>query len=115
MPELPDVELYLWALRPRIGGQRLDAVRVAHPFLVRSVEPPMAAAAGRTVTDLRRLGKRIVLGLDADLFLVLHLMIAGRLQQEAALYVVAIVPPYVRVQQPEQHFDRQSSRSSFLL
>jgi formamidopyrimidine-DNA glycosylase len=84
MPELPDVELYLWALRPRIGGQRLDAVRVAHPFLVRSVEPPMAAAAGRTVTDLRRLGKRIVLGLDADLFLVLHLMIAGRLRWKTA-------------------------------
>jgi formamidopyrimidine-DNA glycosylase len=80
MPELPDVELYLTALRPRIGGTTLEGMRIASPFLVRTVEPPVDAAAGRRVTSLSRLGKRIVLGLDDDLFLVLHLMIAGRLR-----------------------------------
>src|SRR5918995_1421497 len=103
MPELPDIVVYLDALRPRILGRTLDAVRVASPFLVRSVEPPIAAAAGRRVTELRRLGKRIVIGLAdplpsphplspsplrgegeprraSELFLVLHLMIAGRLR-----------------------------------
>jgi formamidopyrimidine-DNA glycosylase len=80
MPELPDVELYLTALRPRIGGTKLEGMRIASPFLVRTVEPPVDAAAGRRVTSLSRLGKRIVLGLDDDLFLVLHLMIAGRLR-----------------------------------
>jgi formamidopyrimidine-DNA glycosylase len=80
MPELPDVVVYLDALRPRILGQRLDAVRLGSPFVVRSVEPPIAASGGRTVTGLRRLGKRIVIGLEPDLYLVIHLMIAGRLR-----------------------------------
>jgi formamidopyrimidine-DNA glycosylase len=79
MPELPDIVVYLDCLRPRIGGQVLERVRLANPFLLRSVEPPLADAAGRRVTGLRRLGKRIVLALEPDLFLVLHLMIAGRL------------------------------------
>jgi formamidopyrimidine-DNA glycosylase len=78
LPELPDVELYLFALRPRIVGKRLERVRLATPFLLRSVEPPLDAAAGRTVTGLRRIGKRIVWQLEGPLFLVFHLMIAGR-------------------------------------
>ena len=78
MPELPDIELYLHAIRPRIVGQRLERIRIASPFLVRSVDPPIEEAAGRTVRGLRRLGKRVVLELDDDLFLVIHLMIAGR-------------------------------------
>jgi formamidopyrimidine-DNA glycosylase len=80
MPELPDVVVYLDALRPRILGQRLETVRLGSPFVVRSVEPPITVAAGRVVTGLRRLGKRIVIGLEPDLFLVIHLMIAGRLR-----------------------------------
>ena len=80
MPELPDVELYLSALRPRVGDAALEAVRVASPFLVRTVDPPLAIAAGRRVTALTRMGKRIVIGLEPDLFVVLHLMIAGRLR-----------------------------------
>jgi len=80
MPELPDVELYLHALRPRTVGQVLDGIRVRSPSLVRTWDPPLDAASGCTVRGLRRLGKRIVWELDDDLFLVLHLMIAGRLQ-----------------------------------
>ncbi len=79
MPELPDVVLYLEALRARIEGRRLERVRVAGPFLLRTVDPPLETAEGKRVTGLRRLGKRIVLALEEDLFLVLHLMIAGRL------------------------------------
>ncbi len=80
MPELPDILLYLHALEPRIVGQRLERVRLASPFLLRSIDPPIAAAEGRTVQSLGRLGKRIVIGLQDDLYLVLHLMIAGRLR-----------------------------------
>src|SRR5438046_2816776 len=79
MPELPDVVVYIEALERRIMGARLERVRLLSPFVLRSVDPPVAAAAGRTVTRLRRLGKRIVIGLVGDLFLILHLMIAGRL------------------------------------
>lgn len=84
MPELPDIELYLHALRPRLVGAALEGVRVASPFVVRSVTPPLSAAVGRTVVGLRRLGKRIVVELDEELFLVLHLMIAGRLRWKAS-------------------------------
>ena len=84
MPELPDVEAYLAALRPRILGARLERVRLANPFVLRSVDPPLAEASGRTVTGLRRLGKRIVIALEDELFLVLHLMIAGRLHWRSA-------------------------------
>ncbi len=80
MPELPDVELYLSALRPRIIGRQVQRVRIASPFLVRTFDPPISALEGRTVRELRRLGKRLVFGFDADLFVVLHLMIAGRLR-----------------------------------
>ena len=79
MPELPDVTAYIAALEPRVLNRRLEAIRLASPFLLRSVAPPLADAEGRTVVSLRRIGKRIVFGLDGDLFLVLHLMIAGRL------------------------------------
>lgn len=79
MPELPDVVAYLAALRERVVGQPLLHVRVADPFLLRTADPPIANAEGRTVRELRRLGKRIAIGLDDDLWLVLHLMIAGRL------------------------------------
>ncbi len=78
MPELPDIELYLHALRPRIVGQRIEAIRLASPFLVRSIDPPVDALVGREVRDLRRLGKRIVWTFDDELFAVFHLMIAGR-------------------------------------
>ena len=80
MPELPDVELYLSALRPRTAGQTLARVRIASPFLVRTVDPPVSALEGHTVQALRRIGKRIVFAFDGDLFAVLHLMIAGRLR-----------------------------------
>ena len=78
MPELPDVELYLSALRPRIVGQTLQSVRLGSPFLLRSVDPPLDTVSGRKVHGLRRLGKRIVWEMDGGLFLVFHLMIAGR-------------------------------------
>ena len=80
MPEYPDIVAYLEALRPRIVGQRLERVRVSSPFLLRTFEPPIRAAEGRVVHGLRRLGKRIVFELEGELYLVLHLMIAGRLR-----------------------------------
>ncbi|MGE0353999.1 MAG: Fpg/Nei family DNA glycosylase [Gemmatimonadales bacterium] len=80
MPELPDIVVYLEALAPRILHRRVTDIRIASPFLLRSVEPPIAAACGRAVSGLQRIGKRIVLELEDDLFLVLHLMIAGRLR-----------------------------------
>ena len=80
MPELPDVELYIGALRPRILRQPLERLRIGNPFVVRTIEPAPAALAGRTVVDVRRMGKRVVIGLNGDLFIVLHLMIAGRLR-----------------------------------
>ena len=80
MPELPDIDVYVHALRERVLGQSLLATRLANPFVLRSVSPPIAEAAGREVVALDRLGKRIALGLTGDYWLVLHLMIAGRLQ-----------------------------------
>ena len=78
MPELPDIELYLHALTPRIAGQRLERVRLASPFLLRSIEPPIDALIAQPIVALRRLGKRIVWAFENDLFAVFHLMIAGR-------------------------------------
>ena len=80
VPELPDVELYLHALGPRVLGQRIEAVRIGNPFIVRTFDPPITAIVGQTVDTLRRLGKRIVFGLNDDLFVIVHLMIAGRLR-----------------------------------
>ena len=79
MPELPDIEVYIDCLKPRILGEMLERVRMPSPFLVRTVDPPLSAAFGKRVASLRRLGKRIVIGLEGGPFLVLHLMIAGRL------------------------------------
>src|SRR5215510_298110 len=79
MPEFPDIEVYLEALGERIDGHVLARVRLKNPFLLRTAVPPLDATAGRRVTNLRRIGKRIVVGLEGGLFLVIHLMIAGRL------------------------------------
>jgi formamidopyrimidine-DNA glycosylase len=84
MPELPDILLYLHALEPRIVGHRITGVRLATPFLLRSVHPPLAAVERTTIVGLRRLGKRIVIEADNDLFLVFHLMIAGRFRWRPA-------------------------------
>jgi formamidopyrimidine-DNA glycosylase len=83
MPELPDITVYIEALERRILGRRLEKVRLASPFLLRTAVPPIRSVEGRRVAALRRLGKRIVIGLEDDLFLVLHLMIAGRLHWKA--------------------------------
>ena len=80
MPELPDIEVYLDALRERVEERVLQRVRLGSPFLLRSVDPPVASVEGRRITGLRRLGKRLVFELEDDLYLVLHLMIAGRLR-----------------------------------
>ncbi|HVR20151.1 MAG TPA: DNA-formamidopyrimidine glycosylase family protein, partial [Polyangiaceae bacterium] len=79
MPELPDVTVYVERLRAVVGGRAIEGIRLGSPFLVRSFDPPLDEAKGRSVAGVRRLGKRIVFELDGDLFLVLHLMIAGRL------------------------------------
>jgi formamidopyrimidine-DNA glycosylase len=83
VPELPDVELYIHALAPRIVGHRLEAVRLASPFLLRSITPPVEDVVNRSVVGLRRLGKRIVWELEGGLFVVIHLMIAGRFRWQA--------------------------------
>jgi formamidopyrimidine-DNA glycosylase len=80
LPELPDITVYLEALAPRVLGRPLERITLKNPFLLRSVDPPLATAVGRTVSGLRRLGKRIVFDFGEELFLVLHLMIAGRLR-----------------------------------
>jgi formamidopyrimidine-DNA glycosylase len=79
MPELPDIAAYISALEARIVGQPIARVRLASPFLLRTVQPPIASVEGRAVRELRRIGKRIAIGVEGDLWLVLHLMIAGRL------------------------------------
>jgi formamidopyrimidine-DNA glycosylase len=79
MPELPDISAYLSALKPRIVGKPLERVRLASAFLLRTAQPPLESVEGRTVRELRRIGKRIAIGVEGDLWLVLHLMIAGRL------------------------------------
>jgi len=79
MPELPDIVAYLHALESRIVGQPIQQIRLASPFLLRTADPPLAEVQGRTVRELRRIGKRIAIGVEGDLWLVLHLMIAGRL------------------------------------
>jgi formamidopyrimidine-DNA glycosylase len=78
VPELPDILLYLHALRSRVVGHRVEHVRMASPFLLRSIDPPLASIEGRAIVDLHRLGKRIVMEAEGELFLVFHLMIAGR-------------------------------------
>jgi formamidopyrimidine-DNA glycosylase len=80
MPELPDVVIYVESLEARIVGQRLERIRLLNPFVLRTAVPPLASADGKRVVTVQRLGKRIVIALETDLFLVLHLMIAGRLR-----------------------------------
>jgi len=89
VPELPDIQLYLHALKPRIVGRRVTGVRLAAPFLLRSVAPPLSAVEGRTIIGVRRLGKRIVIEAEGELFLVFHLMIAGRFRWKTP---VAAIP-----------------------
>lgn len=84
MPELPDIVAYLSALETRIIGQPLERVRQGSPFLLRTAQPPLSEVEGRIVRELRRIGKRIAMGVEGDLWLVLHLMIAGRLHWKAA-------------------------------
>jgi formamidopyrimidine-DNA glycosylase len=83
MPELPDIVAYIDALKPRVLGQPMEKIRLASPFLLRTAEPSVAEIEGRTVCELRRIGKRISIGVDGDIWLVLHLMIAGRLHWRA--------------------------------
>jgi formamidopyrimidine-DNA glycosylase len=83
MPELPDLQVYLEALEATVAGRKLERVKLLSPFVLRSFDPPIDAVQGRTVLAVRRIGKRIVLALDGDLFLVIHLMIAGRLRWRA--------------------------------
>lgn len=84
MPELPDISAYITALEPRVVGEPIEHVRVATPFLLRTVDPPLSAVEGKSVRELRRMGKRIAFGVEDDLWMVLHLMIAGRLHWRAA-------------------------------
>jgi formamidopyrimidine-DNA glycosylase len=79
MPELPDIAAYVSALEPRILAQPIEQIRLASPFLLRTAQPPLTDVEGRIVRELRRIGKRIAIGVEGDLWLVLHLMIAGRL------------------------------------
>jgi formamidopyrimidine-DNA glycosylase len=79
VPELPDITVYVEALRQRILGARLESTRITHPFLLRTFEPPLNSLQGRRVVELRRVGKRVAVGFEGDQWLVLHLMIAGRL------------------------------------
>jgi formamidopyrimidine-DNA glycosylase len=84
MPELPDITVYLEALAPRVLNQPVERIRIASPFILRSVDPPISEIQGKRVIALERIGKRIVFGFESDLFLVLHLMIAGRLRWREA-------------------------------
>src|SRR5437764_15470699 len=96
MPELPDIVAYISALESRIVGQPLQRLRLASAFVLRTAQPPVAAVEGRAVRELRRIGKRIAIGVDNDLWLVLHLMIAGRLTGARATRS----SPDVRASQP---------------
>ena len=80
MPELPDVVVYIESLAPRVVGEKLERIRIASPFVLRSVDPPLTELEGKIVRGLRRVGKRIVFEIEPDLFLIVHLMIAGRLR-----------------------------------
>ncbi len=90
MPELPDVDVYVDVLCRKLAGQTLEAIRLGNPFVLRSVEPAVDAAVGERVSDVRRIGKRIAIGLENDVWLVIHLMIAGRLHwQDTAPSIAA--------------------------
>jgi formamidopyrimidine-DNA glycosylase len=94
MPELPDIVVYIEALEQRILNQTLDRIQIGSPFLLRTVVPPISSGEGKKVVQLRRVGKRICIGLEGDLWLVLHLMIAGRLHwKEGAVKDGAVARP----------------------
>jgi formamidopyrimidine-DNA glycosylase len=78
MPELPDVTVYVECIQAKAGGRRMEKVRISNPFVVRSVDPPVSSLEGKTVREVRRIGKRIAIGVDDDIWVVIHLMIAGR-------------------------------------
>ena len=98
MPELPDIDVYVEQIASRIEGHPLTEIRISKPFLLRSYDPPLSAAYGRSVTGVQRLGKRIVIGIETDLWLVLHLMVAGRLHWRSK-------PPAIRGKQQLASFD----------
>src|SRR5271167_4458903 len=100
MPELPDITVYIEALESRIIGQTLEAVRIVSPFLLRTAAPPLTGASGKKVLELRRLGKRICIGLEGNLWLVLHLMIAGRLHWRPLKPASASKPARPKVSPP---------------
>lgn len=89
MPELPDIAAYITALETRVVSRVLERARLASPFLLRTVEPPVASVEGHAVRELRRIGKRLVIGMDNDIWLVVHLMIAGRLHWRSPRYKLA--------------------------
>src|SRR5258708_19197646 len=93
MPELPDIAAYITALEARIVGEPIKHVRLASPFLLRTVEPPIASVEGRKVRELRRVGKRIAIGGEDELWLGLHLVISRRLHLPAAATAAAAAPP----------------------
>src|SRR5262245_29668137 len=100
MPELPDVTVYLEALRSRVRGHVLQRVRIVNPFVLRTAVPPISDAESRRVEDLRRIGKRIVVALEGERFLVVHLMIAGRLR-----WLDGNAKPPARITLATFHFD----------
>lgn len=101
MPELPDITVYIEALEARIVGEPLTSVHMVNPFVLRTVSPPISQLIGRRVTGLRRMGKRIVMEFDDDLYLVIHLMIAGRLRWRATGGNVARPAPLARFEFPQ--------------
>ena len=100
MPELPDITIYLEALSARVLGEPITGVRIVNPFVLRSVDPPIERLIGSRVTGLRRMGKRIVVEVEGDLFLVIHLMIAGRLRWRPPEGKVARPAPLARLEFP---------------
>jgi formamidopyrimidine-DNA glycosylase len=100
MPELPDITIYIEALEKRILGQTLEAVRIVSPFLLRTASPPIASASGKKILQLRRLGKRICIGLEDELWLVLHLMIAGRIHWHPLKPTLTAIPARPKISPP---------------
>src|SRR5262245_3915029 len=101
MPELPDITVYIEALEAHIFGKAMTSVRVVNPFVLRSVDPPIQRLVGAPVTGFRRMGKRIVIMFEGDLFLVIHLMIAGRLRWRASGADVVRPAPLARFEFPD--------------
>src|SRR5262245_45498870 len=101
MPELPDITVYIEALEARIIGQAVQDVKIENPFVLRSVQPPIQKIVGARVTEIRRMGKRIVIGFEGDLWLVIHLMIAGRLRWRAPGGSVVRPAPLARFEFPQ--------------